>query len=163
TVTLAVEPPCPVFFDPTLDCKGLQISDLTLTPLTAGPLYEPVQMGRGVTLASAYLPQDAVTTATLPIRLWWTFAEPISADDVRFIKVLDANGGPVASLDTAPGVQNPGDELIERLDLDVSGKSGTYAVYVGWYTLPDVQRFPVLSNVPGAQDDWIFLGTVTVQ
>lgn len=163
TVTLALEPPCPVFYDATLSCQTLQLADLTLTPLSAGPLYEPVNMSKGVTLAGAYLPQDAITETILPVRLWWTFDEAIRAEDIRFIKVLDANGVQVAALDTAPGAQQPGSELFERLDLDVTGLSGTYAVYVGWYSLPDVQRFPVLSDVEGAQDSLILVGRVTVQ
>jgi hypothetical protein len=162
TLSLAVEPPCPQFHDPTLRCRGLDIAGLTLTPLSAGPLYEPVQFERGVTLAGWYLPADLVTGDTLPVRLWWTFDAALTDQDVRFIKLLDANGQPVAELDSAPGAQNAGDELAERLELNVSDLSGSYAVYAGWYSLPGVNRFPVLSPIAGAQDGWVFMGTVTI-
>jgi hypothetical protein len=163
TVTLLVEPPCPQFYDPTLRCRDVRLEGLTLTPLSAGPLYVPTEFERGVELSGVYLPQDLVTDDVLPIRLWWTFEEGINDGDVRFIKVLDANGTPVLELDSAPGSHFPSEQLAERLDLDASGLSGTYAVYVGWYTLPSVERFEVLSDVPGKNDRWVFLGTVTLQ
>jgi hypothetical protein len=163
TLSLALEPACPQVYDAALKCRALEVEGLRITPLSAGPLYEPAVFERGVTLGGAYLPQDAVTEDRLPIRLWWTFDGAISENDIRFIKVLDADGAPVAELDSNPGTFAAGASLAERVDLDVNGLSGTYAVYVGWYTLPDVTRFPLLSDVPGAADGWIWLGVVTLE
>jgi hypothetical protein len=163
TVTLALEPACPLVYDATLKCRALRVSDLALRWLSSEPLYAPIQVENGVTLASAYLPPVPIRDDVLPVRLWWTFSQDRSANDIRFIKVISANGTQAAALDTAPGIFAAGDELAERLDLNISGLIGRYEVYVGWYRLPEVIRFPVLSEVKGAQDGLIYIGAIQVE
>ncbi|MBC8099835.1 MAG: hypothetical protein H7Y11_10360, partial [Armatimonadetes bacterium] len=117
----------------------------------------------GITLTGALLPDAPISDGVLPVRLAWTFDAPVTPQTIRFIKALDADGNPVTGLDTAPGAFQAGDALAERLDLDVTGISGALTVYVGWYTLPDAVRLPVLTEgVRGAADGWALLGTVEV-
>jgi hypothetical protein len=57
-----------------------------------------------------------------------------------------------------------GAQRLETLDLNLPSElaAGTYRVYVGWYSYPDLVRFPVLSDVPGAQDGWAMIGEFTI-
>jgi len=40
--------------------------------------------------------------------------------------------------------------------------AGDYLVLTGWYALPDAIRYDVLTNVEGAQNNTIVLGTLRV-
>jgi hypothetical protein len=163
-ITLAVDPPCPRIISPVLACESVALDGLTLTPLSAGPLYDPVQLGAGVSLAGSYLPPERIEGDVLPVRLWWQFDEARSDNDVRFIHVLDANGQQVAGIDQSPGARAAGESLAELVFIDLPEPlSGTFDVYTGWYTFPDLVRFPVLADTRRAQDGLIYLGQVTVR
>jgi hypothetical protein len=164
TVSMLIDPPCPATFQPNLlRCRSGELTDVSLMSVADSPLDNPIQLDAGIALTGAYLPPEALTENVLPVRLWWNFTQPVDADTVRFVKVLDQEGNEAAGIDTASGPQQSGDSLAETLELDLSGlTSGTYEVYTGWYTYPDLTRIPVLSDVPGAPDNWILLGTVTI-
>ncbi|MCU0498086.1 MAG: hypothetical protein MUF87_12110 [Anaerolineae bacterium] len=159
TVRFDPTPACPIAPSAALICPEVQLEGATFTPLSAGPLYAPVELGGGVKLSGAYLPQDAIR-GVLSVRLWWTLNTPIAPETVRFIKVIDQNGVQIAGVDQALGALSG--DWIERIDLDLGDQEGTFAVYAGWYSYPDLMRLPVFSEGQGAQDGLIFLGNVSV-
>jgi hypothetical protein len=160
TVTLSVDPPCPTAVNPALRCKTVDVDRLTFNDLVTQP-FESAQYGNGVTLAGARV--GGVTNEQLSIWLWWQFSAPRSENDIRFVHVVDENGAPVAQLDQTTGERAPGDQLAEVVSIDLPPDlaPGTYHVYTGWYTYPDLIRFPVLSDVPGKQDNYVLVGEFT--
>jgi hypothetical protein len=148
TLTLALEPPCPITQAPqSCPTWGLVQPGLVTEAgfFTPRPPAEPIQFGQGVTLVDHFMGLDGLA-------LWWRFEGPLPRQSIRFVKILNASGEQVAGWDDALPA-NPG-AFSDRVDL--SGVSLTpgepYRVCVGWYTLPDVTRFPVLSDLPGAAD-----------
>lgn len=122
-----------------IDVSGAAVSDFQ----PAQP--QPVPFERGIMLQGALVREDAAWLA-------WEFAQPIEA--VRFVHVLDADGTPVIQVDT-PFTAEPGawSEIVPLEGLP----AGDYAVYAGWYTLPDVTRLAVLADVEGAVNNWVRL------
>jgi hypothetical protein len=51
--------------------------------------------------------------------------------------------------------------LVVELPSDLS--AGEYRLYVGVYLWPDVERLPVLSDVPGAENDAVELSSVEIE
>jgi NADPH-dependent ferric siderophore reductase len=93
------------------------------------------------------------------VRVWlnWTFDQPLSASDRRFVHVLDADGRLVAQDDAAlPALAAWAESL------DFALPPGTYRLYTGWYSLPDAARFAVLADEADAAAGLIALGAVTV-
>lgn len=166
TLRLALTPPCPAQFDPSLTCKSLRFEPSGDAPLIPreNVLDSAVEMGDGLSLGAAYIPDELDVTESLPVDLFWQFASLRAESDVRFVHVLDSDGQQVAGFDSAPGARNAGDALAERVLVDTSALStGTYEVYTGWYSYPDLQRFPVLANTPRAQDSLIYLGEIIIR
>jgi hypothetical protein len=163
TVTLALEPPCPPHHNPTLTCRALSLREVRFTLLQTGPLYDPIPLEKGVQLLSGFVPREAAAGTNLPVSLWWHFDEATTKNDIRFVHVLDAEGENVTQLDSA--LKRPADsEWIERLEVELPADlpAGEYTVYGGWYTYPDLVRFRVLAERPGAADGLLYLGTFTV-
>ena len=154
TVTLAVEPPCPQHFDDTLRCRPVDVSGLAFGSFAPQSFAAPVEFGRGVELAGYSIDGPSV-------RLWWRFGERLGEDDIRFVHVVDANGALADQDDKTLGVQNPGSGVVEALNF-ADLPTGTYDVYIGWYTYPDFVRFPVLVDVRGATDGWVYLGRMVI-
>ena len=157
TVTLKVEPPCPLHFDETLECRSIQVRNLALENFTPALLDQPAQFDRGLELAGAML---SPSPRELSVSLWWRFDQPRNTNEIRFIHVLNAEGINVAQTDSTLGDQPAGGQWIENISIPLPDDlpAGEYTVYTGWYTLPDVVRFPVLSDVPGVQDRLVELG-----
>lgn len=170
TLRLTLEPPCPAQFDSTLSCKSLRFEPSPI--LTAGDapliaresvLQSAVEMGDGVSLHAAYLPETLDADAALAVELFWRFDRPRSETDVRFVHVLDENGQQVTGMDSAPGAQVSDSGLAEHVAVDLSSVgAGTYEVYAGWYSYPDLVRFPVMADTPRAQDGLIYLGQINI-
>ncbi len=160
TVTVAVDPPCPGQFDAVLRCRALSIQELNpynYTPLesTAPANGNGVRFEGGITLDYA-MPSSGWGNNF--IWLFWQFEQAPDENAIRFIHVLDENGEPVQQFDSpinTAGAITWGEEIVIGDGLP-SGK--TYRVYAGWYTYPDITRYPVLSDVEGATDGWVFLG-----
>lgn len=172
TLRLALNPPCPTQFDPSLSCKSLRFEPKGVTsPVSReSVLASAVQMEDSMSLQAAFVPAELSEGDTLPVDLFWQFANPVAESDVRFVHVLDADGQQVAGFDAAPGAQSAGnalaerDALAERIMVDTTALSpGTYKVYTGWYSYPDLVRFPILADTPRAQDGLIYLGEVVIR
>jgi hypothetical protein len=164
TVTVALEPPCPALIpSPALTCRGATLSQLMLAPQDLA-LTDTVSLGGGVALEAAALPEDALTDEALLVRLSWRFDAPVSAETVRFVKLLTPEGEEVGGFDSAPGAFAARDVLAETIEIDLLADfTGEVEVYAGWYTYPDLARLPVQSDAKGAQDGLIYLGTVSVR
>lgn len=149
TLTFSLEPTCPITTAP-LSCPtwpegnpGL-ITDGFFIPQ---PTAEPVAFANGVTLVNAL-----VSSKENAIGLWWDFKAALPAESIRFIKILDADGTQVAGWDSAlPAAIG---RVADRVEIPAGTlvADQTYRVCVGWYTLPDVRRFPVLTPVNGSPD-----------
>jgi hypothetical protein len=161
-ITISPEPPCAPPRNPTLRCLAfgyrddangwIHVSD------TEPADFASVQFGRGLELAGTHI--VVPESSKLVVALWWRFDQPRAEQDIRFIKVLDEQGEPIAGVDETLGAHGAGSEWVEtvRLDLPSDLPDGTYRIYVGWYTYPDLTRFPVLSDVEGARDSLALVG-----
>ncbi len=153
-VTLANHLACPEH-DPIMqECAALNIENLAITDF-APATFSLIEFDRGVSLAGSFLSPQSASLA-----LWWRFNQPVTDQDIRFVKVLDEQGNQVAGADDTLGAHAAGTQWLETFNLNLPADlaTGTYKVYVGWYTYPDLNRFPVLSDVPGAQDGTAYIG-----
>ncbi len=160
TVRLALNPACPQFSETALRCRALEMHDLSFGALD---LAEDVngQLDRGITLVRAFVPENAMAGESLLVNLFWRFDTPRNGTEIRFLHVLNQDDELVAQFDSTLGDQPAGGAWAESANIALPDNlpSGTYRVYVGWYTYPDAARFKVLSDVDGAQNNLIFLGT----
>jgi hypothetical protein len=145
-----------------LVCRGVEISDVEIVAFTDGPIYDPIRIEDGIELASFYMSEDFANNPD--VRLWWRFDNPRAKTDVRFIHVLDENRRLMAQADDSIGDINGDTQWTETVHLDISDlPAGDYIVLAGWYALPDAIRYDVLTNVEGAQDNTIVLGSFTIE
>jgi hypothetical protein len=164
TVTLALDSPCPLDYGPALRCRAVRLSDLRFEQYRpgAGAGFAPVTFGRGVTLAFADV---ELAGRTVTARLLWRFAAPLTEADVRFVHLLGAGGPPLAQADGALGAIAAGSAWAETVALALPDDlpPGEYRLYAGWYTYPELARFPVLTPVEGAQDGLALVRIVRVE
>ncbi len=167
-LTTEMSPQCPEVLPTLVQCAlapPVMIYDAGPYELRNGiwNVDQTVYFDRGIQLLDSRFPPITVN-GRLAVDLWWQFDQPRTEQDIRFIKVLDANGKAVSSDDHTLGVQPKGGQWVETVSLDLPPDlpAGEYKIYVGWYTYPDLTRFKVLSDVPGAVDNWAQIGTFTV-
>ena len=165
TVTLAVEPACPRGYGPALRCRAVALDGVRFEHYRpgAGAGFVPAAFARGVTLAFADVEASA---GAVTARLLWRFAEPLTDADVRFVHLLGADGPPLAQADGALGAVSAGSAWAEMITLALPDglPPGDYAVYAGWYSYPELARFPLLAAGEGAaQDGLALLGTARVE
>ena len=166
TMRIAPDPPCPERLDTSvLLCQRVTVEDVRIEVLSDGAIYDPIRIADGIILAGYLLPEEA-DGELIDIRFWWQFEAERSEKDVRFVHVLDENGRPILE---GPPDHNFGtipaeSELTETVTLDKSKlEAGEYRVLTGWYELPQAIRYDVLTDVEGAQDDTVVLGTVRIR
>ena len=164
TFRIALDPPCPERIDTSLLlCQNVTVENVKIVPLSDGAIYDPIRIEDGIVLAGYLLPERS--GEELSVRLWWRFESDRSANDVRFVHVLDVNGRPVPAgpPDLSFGEVSAGSEITETVTLGTSQLSkGEFRVLTGWYELPQAIRYDVLTNVEGAQDDTVVLGTIRI-
>ena len=163
TFRIELDPPCPELIDTRiLLCHGVTLEDVELEVLTQGAIYDPIRIADGIELSGYYMPEDFVTEPI--IHFWWSFDAPRSTNDVRFVHVLDENRGLGDQSDDTIGFAAAGSDFLEsvRFDNVSSLPIGTYMVLTGWYELPEMVRYDVLTNVEGAQNSTILLGSFEV-
>jgi len=156
TLTLAVEPPCPQHFPAALRCRSVRVDELAFGAFVPDAPAEVVPFERDVELAGYRVDADRRA-----VWLWWRFGEHLTENDIRFVHVVDTAGGLVAQDDHSLGTRPAGDGWAEQIafpDLP----AGTYAVYTGWYTYPDLTHFSVRADVPGAADGRVYLGQMVI-
>jgi hypothetical protein len=162
TVTFALQPACPDHFSPALRCRVLTLSDVALDEFTPAAPAEAVQLEHGVQLLASHVERH---NDQLDVWLQWRFDQPLTELDARFVHVLDESGNLVGQDDIPLGSQAARDGWSEALHLMLPDDlpAGTYTIYTGWYSNPDVSRFAVLSDAPGAADGLIDLGAFEVE
>jgi hypothetical protein len=108
---------------------------------------------------------------TLTVTLNWRASASPTENFVVFTHLLNEDGVLVAQWDAEPaGGRFPTSAWPEgspfsysvSLQLPADLPPGDYRLLVGMYRWPSLERLPVLSDVPGAQDNVIELGTVRV-
>ena len=163
TITLALDPACPLHFDPALECRSAAVSDLTLDYTPAEP-GAAVQFEHGLQLAASYFPASAHAGDSLPVWLWWQFDQARSENEIRFVHVTDATGTLVGQQDNTLGVIAAGETRAEQVDVALRADlpPGDYTVSVGWYTYPDITNFCILT-ADQCGDRVLTLGTVTIE
>jgi hypothetical protein len=164
-LTTEMSPPCPETLPALVQCTHappVMIYDAGAYEIRN--IDHPINFDRGVQLLGSRFP-PITFNGRVAVDLWWQFDQPRTEQDIRFIKVLDASGKSVASDDYTLGTQPEGGQWVETVSMDLPPDlpAGDYTVYVGWYTYPDLTRFRVLSDVPGAADSWAQIGSFTVQ
>lgn len=162
TLRIMLDPPCPDRVDTTvLLCHDVTIDDVQIVQLTDGALYDPVRVAGGIELSGYHMPGNIQDE--LIIHLWWSFDSPRTFNDQRFIHVLNEDRVLMRQDDIPFGPVGAGSDYLETVRLDVQGfDPGEYLVLTGWYALPDMVRYDVLTNVAGAQDSTIELGRFRV-
>jgi hypothetical protein len=170
TLSLAVEPPCPIYIGVGQECRAVEVSDLQFGPL----------IPRGESFFSStfrapdeeeslwvlpYVPPTANAGETLPVWLYWNFITPRSETDVRYVHLVsrEAQGQPpVAQIDSSLGGIPAGSQWSEQVDISLPADlpPGEYYVLTGWYTYPEIQNFHVIYDSTGSTS--AFIGTVQV-
>lgn len=162
TISLALDPACPAHFDAALECRSVALSKLALdfVPSAAGAAAD---FEKGVTLAAARVPAEALAGESLAIWLWWQFEQQRSENEVRFVHVTDAAGNVVAQQDNTLGMIAAGESRAEQVELALPADlpPGEYTVSTGWYSYPDITNFCVL-RAGACGESVLTLGTVTV-
>jgi len=164
-------------------CEGLSYADeckvFALGNVTAIPESElPGEITLDVNLADLiHLTGYALDTSalrqggTLTVTLNWHTVKPPPENFVVFAHLLNKDGVLVAQRDAEPADgrfptsawptgSTFGYSVSMQLPADLP--SGDYRLLVGMYRWPSLERLPVLSNVPGAENHVIELETVTV-
>ena len=166
SLRISPDPPCPERVDTALlNCQRVHVEAVKIEVLSEGAIYDPVRIDDGIILAG-YLLQEAAEGDLIRIRFWWRFEADRSEKDVRFVHVLDANGRlvPGSPPDHHFGSMSAGSEMTETVSLDKSMlAAGEYRILTGWYQLPQAIRYDVLTEVEGAQDDTVALGTLRIR
>lgn len=162
TLRIALDPPCPGRVDTTvLLCHDVTMEDVEIEQLTDGAIYDPIRIAGGIELSGYYMPENI--DGELAIHLWWSFESPRTINDQRFIHVLNEDRVLMRQDDIPFGMVQAVSDHLETVRLDISGfEPGEYLVLTGWYALPDMVRYDVLTNVAGAQNSTIELGRFSV-
>jgi len=90
TITLALDPPCPMVVNPVLTCRSVEVSQLALANLVPTETASPVSFEGGLALAASHL---AYEENTLSVWLAWDFSETRAENEIRFVHVVDADVG----------------------------------------------------------------------
>lgn len=159
TVSLAVEPACPTSFNPTLECRAVELVDGGFGEFQPS-IFTAVQFDRQLMLFGA---QTRVENDVLLADLAWGLGRILTENDVRFVHVQSEDGQVVAQEDIPLGIQPEGG-WSETVAIALPGDlpPGEYKVYTGWYAYPDTVPFPILSDVPNAAGGRLLIGMFTL-
>ena len=152
---------------------------LSLPVLPEGDIPDPptaagYRFSDGFWLTGYSIPRSAAPGGTLPLRFWWKTEARIPFEINQFVHLFDAQGQVALTYDQAPfgGERFPtvdwpaGMEAVAEwaIPLTASLEPGTYDVYTGLYTLPDIQRREVFdAQGQPVPDNAIYLGQITVE
>lgn len=155
TVYLRPDPPCPRVLHPALVCRDLDVTEADWRFEGGDMLAGPILFAEGLALMGARLDDEGDVVVA---RLWWQSDAPRVQSDIRFLHLLTPDGALISQSDQSAGDRAAGAQWTEIVALPKLGRaSDDYRVALGWYRLPDVKRFDVLSDVAGASDDLVQL------
>jgi hypothetical protein len=154
--------PCPAHDLPELACRTLSVERVRLERGSREYVRPQIAYKGGVTLVAA-----SFTTVgdTLTVRLLWDFDAPITETHVRFVHVLQPEGGaPLVQDDRSLGAQPANSLLLESFSIPLRDLPlGDYSLRVGWYDFPTLRRFAVLDDsIRGAVDGAPEVATVRI-
>ena len=150
-------------------------SSLTIWRYAHAEKPQPVEatFGDRISLVSFAAPDSIAPGQTLDVRLYWKALQPLEEDYIVFVHLLDSSGELVASHDGPPRNREsptstwlPGDIVpdVHSVDLGDGTPAGTYQLWVGIYTWPDIERLPVRDREGMEQvNRTLFLRTVEVK
>jgi hypothetical protein len=162
TVTLALTPDCPTLFSSDLiQCQGLAVEYAYVTPVSDPVSTQVHTLENGIRLESATVQADGVAGSNVQVRLWWSFSQGALGTDLRFMKILGADGQEIAGTDGGYGAQQPGAVVSDVITLFVPPNipAGTYQVVAGWYRYPELTRYAV----EGERDGLIPVGELRIR
>jgi hypothetical protein len=154
-------------------CVGIGLK--TIQNQDAGPMAQQprqVQLSGGMALLGFRAPERATAGQRLFVETDWHAAQKLPGDFHLFVHLLDQDGKSRAQADTVPGSSTfptadwsvPQDWVESvAIQLPADLPPGTYSLYAGWYSYPDLVRLKVEGNVPGAQDGLIYLRDIEIQ
>jgi hypothetical protein len=129
-------------------------------------------LGDSIGLAGYGLPTASVTPGGLVlVNLYWRVLKPPQSDYTVFVHVVNAQGQLVAQFDRPPGggalptsLWQTGDiwRDVYPVPLPPDMAPGTYAVRVGMYTWPSLERLATALDGQ-ATGDYVTLGSLTVR
>jgi hypothetical protein len=150
-----------------------------VSPLTIwryGPLSKPqtvdAMFGDRIRLLSVWTADRVAPGEDLVARLDWTALGTVDQEYIVFVHMLDANGDRIASHDGVPRDKKspthtwfPGYVVpdVHRFPVPADTPAGTYALWAGMYTWPDLVRLPVQDRAGVEQvNQTLFLRSVEV-
>ncbi|MCS7069905.1 MAG: hypothetical protein NZM00_00245, partial [Anaerolinea sp.] len=134
TLTLRLDPPCPLNIPPALACRSIRagVTGVQSIIQTSASAFAPP-------LLRAAVPLTVPAGGTLNVDLVWRFDQDMTTNDIRFVHVLDAGGALVAQDDRPLGALPAGSNRVERIALLLADlPPGTYSVRAGWYRYPEI-------------------------
>ena len=135
---------------------------------------QPVEASFGdqIGLLSFGAAESVAPGESLAVRLYWTARRPLTEDYIVFVHLLDGKGERVTSYDSVPRGRTsptstwlPGDVVPDALYLPIAPDIpvGTYQLWVGIYTWPDMVRLPVWDREGIEQvNSTLFLSSIQV-
>ena len=129
-------------------------SSLTIWRYTHAEKPQPVEatFGDRIRLVSFAAAESLTSGQPLDVRLYWKALQPLEEDYIVFLHLLDSGGTLVASHDGPPRDREsptstwlPGDIVpdVHLVELEPNTPEGTYQLWVGIYTWPEIERLPV--------------------
>ena len=150
------------------------VASLTIWRYAHAEKPQPVEatFGDQIHLVSFAATDSLTSGQTLDVRLYWEALQPLEEDYIVFVHLLDSNGELAASHDGPPrdgksptSTWLPGDVIpdVHSVDLGDNTPAGTYQLWVGIYTWPDIERLGVRDRNGVEQiNQTLFLQTVKV-
>jgi hypothetical protein len=165
---------CEDLQDTRSDCRLLALNQVSFVPRSELRHDEPsdVNFGEQIELRAWQVDKRALHPGdTLTVTLTWESKVELSSSHVVFVHLMSSDGELMAQRDLAP----VGDVLPPsawpqgatfafpmRIELPPDLPSGDYGLRTGVYLWPDLERLPVLVDVPGAQINVAELGSVEI-
>jgi hypothetical protein len=157
-------------------CVGVVLEQTTL--LDPGEMTfreQQIRLANGMTLLGFRALRAAKPNDVVSVQTEWRAAQKLPGDYHVFVHLLDKNGKMIAQADNVPGggtfptmrwtVPQMWSEMMNiRLPADLL--PGTYSLYAGWYSYPDLTRLRIEDSAaagPRAQDGLIFLQDIEIK
>jgi hypothetical protein len=160
TIALSADPSCVLQPDLAPPCPRI-LPTVGQYEFVPDAFDAPIIFANGITLGgtrvASYLANEQ------DVMLYWEFDASPPANYIRFVKILNAAGEQVAGVDAALTINS--NRLSETIGFGNVRAYGEYRVYVGWYSQPDLTRFPILIGGADerAQDNLAYIGSFTIE
>jgi hypothetical protein len=150
-------------------------SSLTIWRYAHTEKPQPVEatFGGRIRLVSFAAPDSVTSGQTLGMRLYWKALQSLEEDYIVFVHLLDASGelvtghdGPPRDRESPTSTWLPGDVVpdVHPVELGDDIPAGTYQLWVGIYTWPDIERLAVRDREGVEQiNRTLFLHTIEVK